>query len=235
MIRSSIAFFGLVATTTCAEAFVVPGSLGSLSRLRAREIKRVSTLPRCASSPSSAAEGRAGVVEQKVALMDIIRTTRMGTRESQQAAEEVDTLIEGLEGLNEGFKEDAVDGEWQLCFTRNSDGSPSLQKALSGDVGFQNFDVRGKTFQNVVKLLGGLVKVLADVAYTINPARPNRLEATIIGAGIKFGPLPRLPLPLTGRVGYLEFVYQDEDIRVTRGNRGGLFLHARPESFLAKS
>lgn len=45
-----------------------------------------------------------------------------------------------------------------------------------------------------------------------------RLQSTIVGAGLKLGPV-RLPLPLTGRVGYLEFIYQDEDIRVTRGNR----------------
>lgn len=42
--------------------------------------------------------------------------------------------------------------------------------------------------------------------------------ASIVGAGVKLGPL-RIPLPLTGRVGYLDFVYQDSDIRITRGNR----------------
>ena len=46
----------------------------------------------------------------------------------------------------------------------------------------------------------------------------GRLKSTIVAAGLKLGPL-RLPLPLTGRVGYLDFTYQDEDIRVTRGNR----------------
>lgn len=52
----------------------------------------------------------------------------------------------------------------------------------------------------------------------LNCPHGGRLLSTIVGAGIKLGPL-RLPLPLTGRVGYLEFVYQDDDIRVTRGNR----------------
>lgn len=42
--------------------------------------------------------------------------------------------------------------------------------------------------------------------------------STIVGAGVKLGPV-RVPLPLKGRVGYLEFTYQDNDIRVTRGNR----------------
>lgn len=50
------------------------------------------------------------------------------------------------------------------------------------------------------------------------PGVRSRLEATIVAAGVKLGPL-RVPLPLKGRVGYLEFVYQDDDIRVTRGNR----------------
>lgn len=56
----------------------------------------------------------------------------------------------------------------------------------------------------------GLYPVLAQPA--------GRLVSTIVGAGVKVGPV-RVPLPLTGRVGYLEFTYQDSDIRVTRGNR----------------
>ncbi|CAM9788256.1 unnamed protein product, partial [Hapterophycus canaliculatus] len=45
----------------------------------------------------------------------------------------------------------------------------------------------------------------------------------IVGAGVNLGPL-RVPLPLTGRVGFLEFTYQDDDIRVTRGNRCVFFM-----------
>lgn len=48
--------------------------------------------------------------------------------------------------------------------------------------------------------------------------RTARLVSTIVGAGVKLGRV-RVPLPLTGRVGHLEFTYQDSDIRVTRGNR----------------
>eukprot|EP00904_Undaria_pinnatifida_P006821 jgi/Undpi1/3269/HiC_scaffold_15.g06643.m1 len=150
-------------------------------------------------------------------------------KESEGAAEKVDGIIGELETLQQGFKEGEVDGEWVLCFTRNSKGSPSLQKALPGDRGFQNFDVGAKKFFNIAKLWGGKVQVLADVAYDVEPEEPNRLVASIVGAGVKLGPL-RIPLPLTGRVGYLDFVYQDSDIRITRGNRGGLFLHMRPGS-----
>jgi hypothetical protein len=29
--------------------------------------------------------------------------------------------------------------------------------------------------------------------------------------------------------GYLDFLYLDDDMRVTRGNNGGLFIHLKPE------
>jgi len=57
----------------------------------------------------------------------------------------------------------------------------------------------------------------------------RRISADIIGASWKFWFFPKIPLPLRKKGGYLEFVYMDKDIRITRGNRGGLFVHFRPE------
>lgn len=51
--------------------------------------------------------------------------------------------------------------------------SPPAQ-ALPGDRGFQNFDVGAKKFFNIVKLWGGKVQVLADVAYDVRPEEPNK-------------------------------------------------------------
>ena len=50
-----------------------------------------------------------------------------------------------------------------------------------------------------------------------------------IQVGKRFGlPLLRIPLPLKG-LGWLDVTYLDDKLRVTRGNRGGLFVHVRPE------
>jgi hypothetical protein len=57
----------------------------------------------------------------------------------------------------------------------------------------------------------------------------RRIGCDIIEAYFKFWRLPGLPLPLKRKGGYLEFIYMDKDIRITRGNRGGLFVHFRPE------
>ena len=44
----------------------------------------------------------------------------------------------------------------------------------------------------------------------------------------------QMQLPLKKKGGYLDVLYLDDDIRITRGNRGGLFVHFRP-GFLEKA
>ena len=39
----------------------------------------------------------------------------------------------------------------------------------------------------------------------------------------------RIPLPLKGE-GWLDVTYQSDDMRITRGNRGGVFVHTRPDA-----
>jgi len=57
----------------------------------------------------------------------------------------------------------------------------------------------------------------------------RRITCDIVDAGFKYRWFPYLPLPLRSKGGYLDFLYLDQDIRVTAGNRGGLFIHFRPE------
>lgn len=62
----------------------------------------------------------------------------------------------------------------------------------------------------------------------------RRIGCDIIKATFKFWKLPTLSLSfLTKKGGYLDFLYLDKDIRITRGNKGGLFVHVRP-NFLAE-
>lgn len=56
----------------------------------------------------------------------------------------------------------------------------------------------------------------------------KRISCDIVDASIKLWKLPTIPLPLRAKGGWLDFLYLDEDMRITRGNRGGLFVHVRP-------
>jgi hypothetical protein len=150
----------------------------------------------------------------------------MGKVEGGDTAKAVDELITKLQGLDAGFDPAVVDGSWQLVFTRNSNDAPKVQAAFSFNKGYQNFDTKECTFRNIAELYGKRVQLIADVSYRPDPEIPSRLISDIVYAGLHLGPL-KIPLPLRA-TGWLEFVYLDSELRVTRGNRGGLFVHIRP-------
>jgi hypothetical protein len=61
----------------------------------------------------------------------------------------------------------------------------------------------------------------------------RRIIVKLVNAFIKIWKLPGLPIPVPRKKGYLDVIYLDDDLRVTKGNRGGLFVHMRP-SYLEK-
>jgi hypothetical protein len=155
--------------------------------------------------------------------------------------EAVEGLISKIEAATPpSFNEDTIWGDWQLCWQKNAKESTKSQKALTGRPAMANFQMAEygtKIFRNDVEL-GSRVRVIADVAYTPPAAEsgtPNRLGSRICKAGIevklgrRFGWKPLwVPLPLRGE-GYLDVVYLSPYMRITRGNRGGVFVHLRPE------
>ena len=71
----------------------------------------------------------------------------------------------------------------------------------------------------------------ADIAYGVSEGIPNRLLSDIVAASIQiqvgkrgWGAMRHSRSRVARRVTYL-----DDKLRVTRGNRGGLFVHVRPE------
>lgn len=56
-----------------------------------------------------------------------------------------------------------------------------------------------------------------------------RTEVAINAAGVRVaGPL-KLPLGVKG-TGYVDWLYLDESLRVTRGSKGSLFVHVRDDA-----
>ena len=137
-----------------------------------------------------------------------------------------------------------LQGEWQLVWQQNSEGATRSQKALAPLPQLSNFivDERQRTiFRNIVSI-NKRVQVVADVEYSPPSASAadgerapaNRLNSRICAAGLtvqlgkRFGWSPlRLPLPLRGQ-GWLDVTYLSDNMRITRGNRGGLFVHIKP-------
>lgn len=136
-----------------------------------------------------------------------------------------------------------VDGDWLMVMQRQGDKSPSAQQLVgkterAGKTD-NTFDVASSCFYTAVRFWGDQCLVDSTVDYAPVPDGaspdptdrrvPRRIACDIVDAGVKFFGLPRWRLKFLERKGgYLDFVYMDRDIRVTRGNRGGLFVHARP-------
>jgi len=163
---------------------------------------------------------------------------------------EWNTLMALLHAQGRGFNSQLVDGPWQLVVQRQGQKSPRVQKLVgrveSGRSRNSNSDFSVDTleFFGTVKVFRGLGKLSSTVHYLpvaqAFETRKNekstssivlrRIACDITKATWKFWKLPTVPLPFLKRKGgYLDFVYLDHDLRITRGNRGGLFVHARPD------
>lgn len=158
----------------------------------------------------------------------------------------LDALIGLLQSQGSGFSSISVDGEWVEVLTRQGKKSRNSQKIISKapkkSRPSSNFHVKSLSFDNMVLTPRGNGALTASVKYT--PVAKNfdktadgkivlrRISCDIVGATFKYRWLPNLSLPfLKKKGGFLDFLYMDDDIRITRGNRGGTFIHFRPDFF----
>lgn len=155
--------------------------------------------------------------------------------------EKLEALALLLYGMGKGFTADAIDGEWDLVFTKQGSKSPSFQKLVgkreTAGRSKNIFDVANMVFSGDVRFWRwGLVATTVKYtptsdAFSIAPGGKivvRRIVCQIVNAFFKWWKLPGIPFPLPKTKGFLEVVYLDEDIRVTKGNRGGFFVHFRP-------
>lgn len=165
----------------------------------------------------------------------------------------LNAVVALLGASGKGFDSDLVDGEWTLVVNQQGSKSPVSQKLVakmasaaaavrrrkkirSFDSG-ADFDVSQQQFYGRAALLKyGMLRStvnyrpVADNFYTNSQKKIvlRRIACDLVGASWKFWKLPTLPLPLRKKGGFLDFVFMDSDMRITKGNRGGLFVHARP-------
>ncbi|KAL3919257.1 MAG: hypothetical protein SGILL_003845 [Bacillariaceae sp.] len=155
--------------------------------------------------------------------------------------EKLEALLLLLYGMGKGFEADTVDGEWDLVFTRQGKKSPAFQKFVgnkeTAGLSKNFFDIASMTFSGIVKFWKwGKVATKAKYETSSDAFSYNkdgkivlrRIVVKLVNAWIKWWKLPGLPIPVPRKKGYLDVVYLDEDLRVTKGNRGGLFVHMRP-------
>jgi len=167
-----------------------------------------------------------------------------GDDDSGVNSDHLEAIVALLQAQGKGFDSDVIDGDWQLVL--KGKGKPKTKRRLR----FLNrllkreklrstsdFDVSRREFYGTAPILKW-GRLSSTVAYS--PTSENfekignsivlrRIACDIQSVSWKFWKLPKLKFPLQSS-GYLDFVYLDKDLRVTRGNRGGLFVHMRPSA-----
>ena len=156
------------------------------------------------------------------------------------------TLCDDLYALQKGFSSDTVEGAWTSVL--NLPGRQSRkQQSLVG----RRVEKAGTTMANFVSQANE-IQVTAPTPHEngqiqavlrYQPTAENfnlhpetskivlrRIACDNVKATLKYKRLPKLPIPFFRKKGgWLDFVYLDDDVRVTKGNRGGTFVHMRPE------
>lgn len=127
-----------------------------------------------ASSPSggaklSALRMAAGGAEAKGKLMKLLGEAGLGKGETEEQIREIDSLVDELSKEGTKFTRQVADGEWALVLSRNSKGSPKLQKASNKaekvGTSFANFDCSQDKFFNIAEVFGGKGTLKATVAF----------------------------------------------------------------------
>ncbi|PNW85211.1 hypothetical protein CHLRE_03g176350v5 [Chlamydomonas reinhardtii] len=121
-------------------------------------------------------------------------------------------------------------GNWRLVWSQQAESASALQKWGSKQAeSFQVIDAEAGTAANIVKL-GGWGEVRANAG--VEAASDTRTGVDITDAALYVGPL-RIPVPSPVRgskgstPGFIDWLYLDEDTRITRGSKGSLFIHRR--------
>ncbi|KAK9846661.1 hypothetical protein WJX81_008660 [Elliptochloris bilobata] len=144
---------------------------------------------------------------------------------------QVSELVDAVEAEGGGeaspAQSRAIQGTWRLRWSVQAPNANALQR-LAGR-GARSFQVVGGAagpgrLENRLELLPGL-RVRASAA--CSPQGRRRTRVAIDGVFLELFGL-RVPLPIKqNEPGYVDWLYLDDNLRITRGNKGSVFVHTR--------
>ncbi|CAM6125693.1 unnamed protein product [Calypogeia fissa] len=141
-----------------------------------------------------------------------------------QSGSEVEKAIEDLVALNpckNPTEFDGLIGTWRLVWSSQAEDANWIQKSSANLSNWQIY-TDNERLQNLVEFLPGL-KLRAGAQTSV--ASNERQDVKIEGATLELGPL-RIPVKITGE-GFVDILYLDSKLKISRGNKGSLFVHIR--------
>ncbi|XP_050209854.1 probable plastid-lipid-associated protein 4, chloroplastic [Mercurialis annua] len=156
----------------------------------------------------------------KEELLDAIAPLDRGaeaTPEDQQRVDEIARQLEAVNRTKEPLKSDLINGKWELIYTTSqSILQTSRPKFLRSKTNYQAINVDTLRAQNMESW-----PLFNQVTADLTPL--NAKKVAVQFDTFKIGGL--IPIKAPGRArGELETTYLDEELRISRGDKGNLFV-----------
>lgn len=157
-------------------------------------------------------------------ILSLSRKMNRGLKSSEQDANRIRSLFNELEALNSNkdtLLNPSLNGTWTLEYTSSKEIVGSNRKTkLEGEI-LQILNIPKLRAENseMVSVLGSPA-FKSSVTANLKPLTTSRASVQFDRFG--FGPI-HFPAP-RGYTGYIDVTYLDRDFRLTRGDKGNIFI-----------
>jgi hypothetical protein len=139
----------------------------------------------------------------------------------------ISAIVEELKGksvVGNPARSPLARGAWKLLWSKQDKSANVLQRSLIGSTrNWQIISEDGQQVENVSLLPGVTVRAVAQA----RAVSDDRTEIVIDQVLLELGPF-KFNIPVRrDEAGFIEWLFLDNDMRVTRGNKGSVFVHVR--------